>query len=148
MPDVAVRETRTLAGADPARVWSLVADLTRLPEWLPVHDAGSMTTEVPTVGQLFFVALRRGGGRKRVLRLRLAEWEAGTRYVCEVSGSSLVSNARFEVTVSGAPSSGPDGTEITLRFRGESSRWAAPLVGAEIRRRFRAALVRLEKVAR
>lgn len=144
MPKVVVVERRALPRVDPARVWAFVADLTRLPEWVPVHSSGSMTTEVPAVGHAFFVTLRKRQDPQNALTLRVAEWEAGSRYACDVSGSSLVSEGRFEVAVTGVPHVGSD-TEVMLRFRGGVSRWAFALVQMEARRRLRKALDRLEK---
>ncbi len=144
MPKVVVREGRALPGIDPARVWALVADLTRLPEWVPVHNSGAMTTEAPAVGHAFFVTLRKGTDPRKALTLRVAEWEAGARYGCDVTGTALVDEGRFEVAVAGVPHVSAD-TKVTLRFTGEASRWTAPMVQMVVRRRFRTALDRLEK---
>lgn len=147
MPRVVVVEGRALPNVDPARVWAFVADLTRLPEWVPVHSSGAMTAEAPAVGHAFFVTLRRGRDPKKALTLRVAEWEAGSRYACDVLGSSLIADGRFEVTVTGVPRGGAD-TEVTLRFQGEVSQWAYAVVQMEARRRLRKALDRLERAFR
>lgn len=144
MPKVVVVEGRALPSVDPARVWAFVADLTRLPEWVPVHSSGAMTTKAPAVGHAFFVTFRKGQNPQKALTLRVAEWEAGARYACDVSGSSLFSEGRFEVAVAGVPHVGSD-TEVVLRFRGGVSRWAFAVVQMEARRRLRKALDRLEE---
>ena len=147
MSRVVVVEGRALPRVDPARVWAFVADLTRLPEWVPVHSSGAMTTEAPAVGHAFFVTLRKGRDPTKALTLRVAEWEAGSQYACDIAGSSLVSEGRFEVAVSGVPHVGAD-TEVTLRFRGEVPPWAFAMVQMEARRRLRKALDRLERALR
>ena len=144
MAGVVVVERRALPGVDPARVWAFVADLTRLPEWMPVHSSGAMTAEAPAVGHAFFVTLRKGRDPRKALTLRVAEWEAGSWYACDVTGSSLISDGRFEVAVAGVPHVGAD-TEVTLRFRGEVPRWAFAAVQVETGRRLRKALNRLER---
>ena len=146
MAAVVVRDGRVLVGVDPATAWSLIADLSRLSEWAPVHSVGMMAAEAPAVGHAVFVTLRRRTDPDRALHLRIAEWEAGHRYLCTVEGSRLVTEGKLEVTLTGAPHEGIPVTGVELRFRGEGTKVAAPVLRYQLRRRFRKALNRLERL--
>jgi hypothetical protein len=136
-----VRADRVFEGLDVARVWSEVGDLTRFHEWFPLHPVGSMTGDVPEVGNVIFATIRKGGDPTHPVRLEVREWEAGTRILFAVDGISGVDEAEFQVRVTGEPPH--DSAKVELRFKGDAVGIRARVVVFEIRRRFRAALDRL-----
>ena len=141
MASVVVRDGRSQPGIDPARAWALVADLNRLDEWLGAKLVGSMTTEVPGVGHVFFIGLTRRSTPDRSVRLRVVEWEAGSRYLCEIADLPFLRDGRFEVVVVGAPHVD---TTVQLTVSGEAARLSAPLIRRDLGRRFRAAHRRID----
>lgn len=143
MTSVVVRDGRDHPGIDPSSAWALVADLNRLDEWLGATLVGSMTTEVPGVGHVFFIGLTGRSTPDRSVRLRVAEWEAGSRYLCEIGDLRGLSDGRFEVVVAGASHAD---TTIRLTLSGEATRWAAPIIRRGVGRRFRAAHRRIDQL--
>lgn len=141
-----VRTDRVLDGVDAARVWAVVGDLTSFHEWFPVHRVGSITGEVPEVGNVVFVKLRARAGEDHPVRLEVRGWEAGTRLVFDVDGLAGVERAEFEVQVRGEPPN--DTAHVRLRFDGESSGIRGRMVEISTRRRFRKALDRLGALRR
>jgi hypothetical protein len=143
MPLTVLRDDRVLVGQDSAMVWAQVGDLSRLREWFPVHQVGVLAGEAPAVGNVMFVSHRKDEDPASAIRLRVAEWEAGTRFECEADQVPGIENARFEVRVIGEP---PDDTaHVFLGFTGDAIGLTGRLTAFEITRRFRAALKRLAK---
>ncbi|MEA2058181.1 MAG: SRPBCC family protein [Actinomycetota bacterium] len=138
---LAVRTERRLEGRDAAQVWSEVGDLTRFHEWFPLHPVGSMTGDVPEVGNVIFATIRKGGDPQHPVRLEVREWEAGTRILFAVDGVPGVDEAEFQVQVTGEPPH--DSAKVELRFKGDAGGFRARVVTYEVRRRFRTALDRL-----
>jgi hypothetical protein len=136
---------RVFEGLDVARVWSEVGDLTRFHEWFPLHPVGSMTGDVPEVGNVIFAKIRKGGNPKHPVRLEVREWEAGTRILFSVDGVPGVDEAEFQVRVTGEPPH--DAAKVELDFTGDAVGFRARVVVLEIRRRFRAALDRLAETS-
>lgn len=143
MSSVVVRDGRSHPGIDPSSAWALVADLNRLDEWLGVKLVGSMTTEVPGVGHVFFIGLTSRASPDRSIRLRVAEWEAGSRYLCEIAELSILREGKLEVVVVGAPHVD---TLVQLTLTGAVSSWAAPALRVKVGRRFRAAHRRIDEL--
>jgi len=143
MTSVVVRDGRSHPGIDASSAWALVADLNRLDEWLGAKLVGSMTTEVPGVGHVFFVGMTGRSSPDRSVRLRVAEWEAGSRYLCEIAELSVLREGKLEVVVAGAPHAD---TTIRLTLSGEAPGWAAPLLRKEVGRRFRSAHRRIDSL--
>lgn len=146
MARLVVRADRVLEGQNAARVWSRVGDLTRFPDWFPVHVVGSLTGDVPEVGNVIFVTLRKGGHPEDPIRLEVREWEAGTRILFAVEGMPGLDEGEFQIQVTGEPSH--DAAMVDLRFEGEASGLRARTIEFEIRRRFRTALKRLAGIGR
>jgi hypothetical protein len=105
-----------------------------------------MTGEVPEVGNVIFVTLRKGGDPEDPIRLEVREWEAGTRILFAVEGMPGLDEGEFQIQVTGEPSH--DAALIDLRFEGEASGLRARTIEFEIRRRFRTALKRLAGIGR
>lgn len=131
MTALAVRERRDLE-ADPAAVWSLVADPERIGEWAPVKFVGWMGTNLPAVGQAFFVSV---WGRPPI-RLEIDEWEAGRRFRCGVDRPDGVLQVLVDTTVMS------DGVRsgLELRFGGDVSPVRGVAYGVVLRHLFRRAL--------
>jgi len=140
MARIVVRDERSIEGRDAAEIWTLVADLSRFGEWFPVHNAISMTGDVPQVGNIIFVTIGRRSDPADAIRLEVCEWEAGRRFACEVRELPGIDQGLFSVEVEGAPSGG---STVILRLVGERDGVAGRISGYEIGRRFRGALNRL-----
>lgn len=140
MARIVVLDERKIESRDAAEVWAQVADLSRFGEWFPVHNATSMTGEVPQVGNIIFVSVGRRSDPADAIRLEVCEWEAGRRFACEVRQVPGVSEGLFSVEVDGAASGG---ATVILRFVGEGEGVPGRISGYEIARRFRGALNRL-----
>jgi hypothetical protein len=123
---VVVRDGRLLRGADPAEVWALVADPARIEDWAPVHSAGYLGTELPAVGHTVFVRVNRLGDPKNALRFRIAEWDAGHRYRCEIDGVRLGSEHRLDVIVTAEVDEGAPAADLELRYFADVPPAAAP----------------------
>jgi len=137
MAQIVVRDERRIERRDAAEVWTLVADLSRFGEWFPVHQAMSMTGDVPQVGNIIFLSLSRRSDPKSAIRLEVREWEAGRRFECDVREVPGIEEGRFSVSVTG-PAGGA--ALVNLSFVGEGDGIAARISGFEIGRRFRGAL--------
>lgn len=98
--------------ADPARVWALVADPMRAGEWAGVATVGYMGTELPKTGQVVFVRSRRWRPRSRTRRVEVQEWEAGSRYRCEIQHEGAAATC-FELAITPEAT----GSEIATRIR-------------------------------
>ena len=146
MARLVVRADRVLEGQNAARVWTEVGDLTRFPDWFPVHVVGSMTGDVPEVGNVIFAAFRKGSDPEDPIRLEVREWEAGTRILFAVEGIPGVAEGEFQIRVTGEPSH--DAAMVDLSFRGEAAGFRGRIVELEMRRRFRTALKRLAGIGR
>ena len=140
MTRIVVSDERQFDGRDAAEMWTQVADLSRFGEWLPVHDATSMTGEVPQVGNIIFVSVARRSDPADAIRLEVCEWEAGRRFACDVRDVPGIDEGLFSVEVDGAASGG---STVKLRFAGEGEGMFGRISGCEIGRRFRLALNRL-----
>lgn len=132
-----LRHDRVLHGRDPAEVWAEVADLPRLDEWFPVHVSGSMAGELPAIGNVVFVSHRKGADPADSVRLRVTEWEAGTRYACEALAVPGIVDGMFEVRVVG---DAPGETHVKLGFTGDADGVVGRVAAFEISRRMRLAL--------
>ncbi|NNF63846.1 MAG: SRPBCC family protein [Acidimicrobiia bacterium] len=131
MAGVSVRERRDL-DADPAAVWALVADPERIAEWAPVVFVGWMGTNLPAVGQAFFISWLTDGAR----RFEIDEWEAGRRFRCVVDRPA----GHFEVLVDTTVVSGGPRSSLELRFAGEYGLVSSWLRASVIRMLFKRAL--------
>jgi len=140
MAFIVVRDERTIENHDAAEVWALVADLARFGEWFPVHNAISMTGDLPQVGNIIFLSPTRRSDPAAAIRLEVRAWEAGRRFECDVREVPGIEEGRFSVTVTGLAGGA---ATVTLSFVGEGAGIAARISGYEIGRRFRGALDRL-----
>jgi hypothetical protein len=138
MPLTVLRDDRVLEGQDSATVWAQVGDPSRIHEWFPVHQVGVLIGEAPAIGNVVFVSHRKDQDPADAVRLKIVEWDAGTRFACEADQVPGIENARFEVRVIGEP---PGNTaHVYLDFAGDAIGLAGRLSAFEITRRFRAAL--------
>ncbi len=126
MTAVVVRDGRLLRGADPAKVWALVADPARIEDWAPVHSAGFLGTELPDVGHTVFIKFTRLGDPKNALRFRITEWGAGHRYRCEIDGIPLGSDHCLDVIVTAEVDGGVPAADLEIRYAAEVPPSAAP----------------------
>ncbi|MFQ5554662.1 MAG: SRPBCC family protein [Acidimicrobiia bacterium] len=141
MPRVVVLDGRDLPGADPARVWALVADPARAGEWTGLHAAGSMARELPTVGDAFYLTRRPESDPRRATRYQLVQWVAGRSYRCSMSSTRTASGRELEVRVHTDPLAVSTRVEIVLRA--DVNRWAAAPYRAVALTRIRGVLRRL-----
>ncbi len=133
-----LRDDRIIEGRDAASVWARVGDVARIDEWFPVHIVGALAGEAPAVGNVVFVSHRKEQDPGQAFRLRIVEWEAGTRFECEVDSVPGITHGRFGVRVIGEP---PDDTaHVFLSFSGDAVGVPGRLAAFEISRRFRVAL--------
>lgn len=138
-----LRDDRVIEDRNASDVWAEVGDLANLDRWLPVHMAGALAGEAPSVGSVVFVSHRKNQDPAHAIRLRVVEWEAGTRFVCEVLEVPGILDGRFEVRVVAEP---PDDTaHVHLGFSGDAAGISGRLSAFEIARRFRIALRNLAK---
>lgn len=146
MARVVVRDGRLLRNGDPAAVWALVADPERFSEWAPVRQVGFMGTELPEVGQAFFVTLRRRTDPRNALRFEIAEWEAGHRYRCTIRGSRWASREQIDVIVTSEVDAGTPTANFELRYVADVPAWLVPLRRFEVRRRLHRAVGSVERI--
>ena len=138
-----LRHDRIIEGRDAASVWAQVGDLARIDQWFPVHSVGALGDEAPAVGNVVFVSHRQNVDPAEAVRLRVVEWEAGTRFRCEAAPVPGISDALWDVRVVGEP---PDDTaHVYLGFTGDADGMVGRIAAFEISRRFRVALRRLEE---
>jgi Polyketide cyclase / dehydrase and lipid transport len=137
MPLTVLRDDRIIAGRDAASVWAEVGDVAHLDAWFPVHIVGVLAGEAPAVGNVVFVSHRKHQDPEASIRLRIVEWEAGTRFTCEADNVPGMRHARFEVRVVGEAR---EAAHVYLGFSGDAIGTTGRLVAFEIARRFRVAL--------
>lgn len=135
MTAVVVRDGRLLRGADPARVWALVADPARIEDWAPVHSAGFLGTELPDIGHTVFIKFSRLSDPKSALRFRITEWDAGHRYRCEIDGIRLGEDHHLDVIVTAEVDGGVPAADLELRYFAEVPPAAAPAFRLWVRAR-------------
>ena len=143
MPRVVVLDGVDLPGADPARVWALIADPARAGDWTGLHVAGSMSRELPTPGDAFHLTRRRGRDPRRAARYQLVRWVAGRSYRCAMPATTFASDRELEVRLHTDPMAAFTRVEIVLRA--EVSRWARAPYKAVVLARLRAVLRRLAR---
>ena len=98
---------------DPARVWSLLGDPSRLGEWAGVRLVGYMGTELPRPGQSAFVRRKLLGRRSD--RVEIESWVAGERIACLIHNQA--EPVRFEVVIHPEVGHGTIGTRVRLTQR-------------------------------
>lgn len=134
--------------ADPARVWMLVADPSRVGEWAAVATVGYMGTELPREGQVVFVRTRRWQRPAAARRIEVEEWEAGARYRCVLQPSRLVPRATLDVEIHPEPAGDTVATRVKLIQRMEARSPAASGVQWLVDRRLLKLLDRIDRAAR
>jgi hypothetical protein len=85
--------------ADPARVWSLIADPSRVAEWAGVVMVGYMGTELPKPGQTVFVRAARRGRLAKTWRVHIESWDAGSSVRCLVESDRSQGKIRFDLAI-------------------------------------------------
>jgi hypothetical protein len=144
---VVVRDGRLLEGVAPSAVWALVANPSRVGEWAGRRAVGYMGTELPSVGQVVFVAGRLVPDR-RARRVEILAWEAGHRYQCGLPDRRLSTERRFEVVVSAEVEPGAAAARIQLTLRAVVVSWIANPWRAVAARRLAKMLDRVERALR
>lgn len=143
---VVVRDGRHMRDADPAAVWALVADPARIEQWAPVRQIGYLGTELPGVGHVFFLAFRPSTSEDRARRFRIAEWDAGHRFRCDVEGSRLLGSERVDVIVTSEVEEGRPGTNFEIRYRADAPPWVAPVLRVIVGRVLRRAVENVQRL--
>lgn len=138
---------RTIA-ADPAQVWALVADPMRVGEWAPYAVVGYMGTELPKTGQVVFLQTRgwRPGPRGR--RVEVKNWDAGSRYRCEIQVENGGTPVLVEVGVTPEVTGSAIATRVVLAQQQEVPEGSARMLHWYLTRRLERRLDRIEKVLR
>ncbi len=90
---LALKETADLHDTDPARVWVVVADPARLPEWTSAERMEG--ADQPITHRGTFAAVHRFGLIRYRVEYEVTGWEAGRRYRLEVEGLPLAEDAEF-----------------------------------------------------
>ena len=85
--------------ADPARVWSLIADPSRVAEWAGVVMVGYLGTELPKPGQTVFVRTARRGRLAKTWRVHIESWDAGSSVRCLVESDRSDGKVRFDLAI-------------------------------------------------
>ena len=130
-------------GADPTKVWALVADPDLIGEWAGVETVGYMGTELPKPGQSVFVRRSRIRVGAKTRRVEITDWDAGTTVTCLVETDR--SAIRFEIGIRPEVMRDQIMTRVRLTQRVETSSGVAPLVGWLLRRSLNKKLGRIEK---
>ena len=138
----------SVLAADPAQVWMLVADPSRVGEWAALETIGYMGTELPRQGQVLFVRTRRWQRPAAARRVEVEEWEAGSRYRCVLEPSRSVNAATLEVVIHPEPTGEVVATRIRLMQRMEAKPQAARMVQWIVDRRLERMLDRIERATR
>lgn len=125
-------EAETVIGAPPERVWALVSDARRYPEWGPWREgryqrAGDESERGPGAVQVL-TSERRTYGRRSVSVERIVVAEPARRLVYEVIGGVPVRNYRGEVTLT------PSGDGTRVRW---SADWDNTMAGRLVHRTLR-----------
>lgn len=97
MRRIVVGDRRRYEDVDPAAVWTLLADPSRIGEWAGVETVGYMGTELPAVGHIVFIKtgrFQKSAGARRVV---VESWDAGTGFRCKVDGVRVVGDFVLEV---------------------------------------------------
>jgi hypothetical protein len=145
VPVVAVAER--VIGADPAQVWALVADPMRVGDWAGLETVGYMGTELPKTGQVVFVRSRRGLFKSQIRRVEVQQWEAGSRYRCEIKPENRAAVC-FQLAMTPEVTGSAIATRIKLTQTTRVPRVGSSLVeryvGAQLTKR----LDRIEKTLR
>ncbi len=134
--------------ADPAQIWTLVADPGRVGEWAAVETVGFMGSELPKTGHVVFVRTRRWQRPSRARRIEVEQWEAGSRYRCKLQPTRLVKAASFDVEVHPEVTSGGVATRVKLTQRVEAPTAAAGILRWYFDRRLETTLDRIERTSR
>lgn len=139
--------------ASPEKIFPIVADLSRLPDWMPTVKSAKVTGSKKGVGQEGVMHLRFHEADVEA-RSRTAEHQPSFRILWElhdlkVDGKpvALVEDLAFRFVLT--PKAGGTRVAATARFTPKSLkvRLAAPLIGHEVKKQLHAALVNLKKLA-
>jgi len=140
MSRVVIGGDRSIPGSDPATVWALVADPSRLAEWTPLVVVGYMGRELPDAGAVFFAKGRRRRPDREALRYEYVEWVAGRSYRCAMPDGVLGQERELEVRVHAVLEDDGAHTTVQLIHRAEVARWGAAAYRVLATRRIRRAL--------
>ena len=133
--------------ADPARVWALVGDPSRLVEWAGYETVGYMGTELPGPGHKVFVG-RRIFGRKlgrRSMQVEIERWDAGSGISCKIHHEPR--QASFSIGISAEVRPGQPATRIRMRQAVAASGSTAALTRWWMTRSLEAMVRRIERAA-
>ncbi len=141
---LAVREACDLHAVDPARAWTVVGDLRRLPEWTTAESVQG-EPEAPAMGDEFAAVHRFGPMRYRV-EYEVRSWEPGRRFRLGVAGWPLAEAAELRVAVEAMVE--PDGawSRVELLRTATVPAPAGPLAVALARRGVRRSLRRIARL--
>ncbi len=142
-----MRDGRLLEGVAPSAVWALLANPSRVGEWTGLRTVGYMGTELPSVGQVVFVAGRLVSSR-RARRVEILDWEAGHRYRCALPDRRLFTERRFEVAVTAEVEPGGAAARVELAYGAEVVAWLATPWRVVAARRLGRMLDRTERALR
>ncbi len=85
--------------ADPANVWAMIADPSRVGEWAGVVMVGYMGTELPKVGHNLFVRPLWWRRLARTRRVEIEAWDAGAKVRCRIHDNRWFAPIGFELSV-------------------------------------------------
>lgn len=143
---LAVTERLDLRSVDPARVWVLVGDLARLPEWTSAVRVEAAPTD-PGVEDEFSAVHRIGPLRFRVDYV-VRSWEAGRRYRLGTTGWPLAAGGEWHVAVETMVEPTGLWSRMELVRSATAPALARPFAMRLARRELRASLRRLEAALR
>ncbi|MCP4309055.1 MAG: SRPBCC family protein [bacterium] len=130
--------------ADPARVWALIADPSRVAEWAGVAMVGYMGTELPKPGQTVFVRRGRFG---KTWRVNIDAWDAGSSVRCLLESDKSEGVVRFELAIHPQVTADAIVTKVRLSQRMEASRPFGRLVHTLVASELNKKIDRIAKAA-
>ena len=133
-----------VVAADPARVWALIADPSRVSEWAGVTMVGYMGTVLPKPGQTVFV---RRGRFAKTWRVNIDAWDAGTSVGCLLDSDKSEGTVRFDLAIRPQVTRDAIVTKVRLTQQLETSPPFGPLVHRWVARELNKKIDRISTAA-
>ena len=130
--------------ADPAVVWSLLANPERIAEWSGLVLVGYMGTELPQAGQNVFVKRRSHWAKPK--RVEIKSWDAGAGIKCVVHTTPETTG--FDLTIHPEVEPEAIATRVRLTQRSSVAGYTRALAAWWVDKQLEGKLDRIERAAR